>query len=144
MIITLAPVVWPDPGMAIDLELSITGVEPCHINHTLLCHVMNLPEPLHLNIQAEFIVSSKISIKCTFIKKKLNILSQSQSTTAHLVLVLVFLLGVGISASNDVTFLLVVRAVLIIGNFAYCVDQGTFSCSHKKLNVVPEKKMFVL
>ncbi|XP_059148965.1 deleted in lung and esophageal cancer protein 1-like [Physella acuta] len=44
-----------DPGMAIDLELSITGVEPCYINHTLLCHVMNLPEPLHLNIQAEFI-----------------------------------------------------------------------------------------
>lgn len=43
-----------DPGMAMDMELSITGPEPGKIDHTLYCHVMNLEEPLHLHVQAEF------------------------------------------------------------------------------------------
>lgn len=43
-----------DPGMAMDMELSVTGPEPGMINHTLYCHVMNLEEPLHLQVQAEF------------------------------------------------------------------------------------------
>ena len=37
-----------------DMELSITGTEPGKIDHTLYCHVMNLEEPLHLQVQAEF------------------------------------------------------------------------------------------
>lgn len=41
-----------DPGMAMDLEISITGVEPGIINHTLFCYVMNMAEPLHLHVQA--------------------------------------------------------------------------------------------
>ncbi|RUS82779.1 hypothetical protein EGW08_009443 [Elysia chlorotica] len=41
-----------DPGMAMDLEISITGVEPGTISHTLYCYVMNMPEPLHLHVQA--------------------------------------------------------------------------------------------
>ncbi|XP_052802383.1 deleted in lung and esophageal cancer protein 1-like isoform X2 [Mya arenaria] len=43
-----------DPGMAMDMELSITGPQPGQIDHTLYCHVMNLEEPLHLQVQAEF------------------------------------------------------------------------------------------
>ena len=43
-----------DPGMAMDMELSITGPEPGRIDHTLYCHVMNLEDPLHLQVQAEF------------------------------------------------------------------------------------------
>ena len=45
---------FTDPGMAMDMELSITGPEPGKIDHTLYCHVMNLEEPLHLHVQAEF------------------------------------------------------------------------------------------
>ena len=44
--------VYSDPGMAMDLEISITGVEPGNINHTLFCYVMNMAEPLHLHVQA--------------------------------------------------------------------------------------------
>ena len=40
--------------MAMDMELCITGPEPGKIDHTLYCHVMNLEEPLHLQVQAEF------------------------------------------------------------------------------------------
>ncbi|XP_021361346.1 deleted in lung and esophageal cancer protein 1-like isoform X1 [Mizuhopecten yessoensis] len=43
-----------DPGMAMDLELGITGAMPGKINHTLYCHVMNMTEPLHLHVEAEF------------------------------------------------------------------------------------------
>lgn len=43
-----------DPGMAMDLEVSITGVEPGTISHTLQCYIMNLPEPLHLHVEADF------------------------------------------------------------------------------------------
>lgn len=39
-----------DPGMAMDLELSITGTEPGHISQTLFCYVLNLLEPLHLHV----------------------------------------------------------------------------------------------
>ena len=50
-------IIMTDPGMAMDLEVSITGVDPGKISHTLLCYVMNMPEPLHLHIEAEFKVS---------------------------------------------------------------------------------------
>ena len=40
--------------MAMDMELCITGSEPGKIDHTLYCHVMNLEEPLHLQVLAEF------------------------------------------------------------------------------------------
>ena len=40
--------------MAMDMELCITGPGPGKIDHTLYCHVMNLEEPLHLQVQAEF------------------------------------------------------------------------------------------
>ncbi|KAK3588190.1 hypothetical protein CHS0354_012251 [Potamilus streckersoni] len=43
-----------DPGMAMDMELSITGVEPGKIDHTLYCYVMNMDEPLHLHVECEF------------------------------------------------------------------------------------------
>ncbi|KAL4222937.1 Deleted in lung and esophageal cancer protein 1 [Mactra antiquata] len=43
-----------DHGMAMDMEMSITGTEPGKIDHTLYCHVMNLEDPLHLQVQAEF------------------------------------------------------------------------------------------
>ncbi|KAH9519059.1 Deleted in lung and esophageal cancer protein 1 [Bulinus truncatus] len=43
-----------DPGMAMDLEISITGVEAGQIKHTLFCHVVHLHEPLPLYIQAQF------------------------------------------------------------------------------------------
>ncbi|XP_012940303.1 deleted in lung and esophageal cancer protein 1 [Aplysia californica] len=43
-----------DPGMAMDLEVSITGIEPGKISHTLLCYVMNMAEPLHLHVDAHF------------------------------------------------------------------------------------------
>ena len=39
-----------------DMELCITGPGPRNIDHTLYCHVMNLEEPLHLQVQAEFMV----------------------------------------------------------------------------------------
>nr|KAG5714264.1 hypothetical protein BaRGS_018481 [Batillaria attramentaria] len=42
-----------DPGMAMDLELSLTGSEPGHISHTLFCYVLNLEEPLHLHVEAD-------------------------------------------------------------------------------------------
>ena len=45
--------------MAMDMELCITGPEPGKIDHTLYCHVMNLEDPLHLQVQAEFKVSDK-------------------------------------------------------------------------------------
>ena len=32
----------------------VSGPEPGKIDHTLYCHVMNLEEPLHLQVQAEF------------------------------------------------------------------------------------------
>ena len=41
-----------DPGMAMDLELSITGAQPGHISHTLLCIVGSLQQPLHLLVDA--------------------------------------------------------------------------------------------
>ncbi|KAK7110848.1 deleted in lung and esophageal cancer protein 1-like isoform X2 [Littorina saxatilis] len=41
-----------DPGMAMDLEVGITGSEPGHIIHTLFCYVLNLDEPLHLHVDA--------------------------------------------------------------------------------------------
>ncbi|XP_061179869.1 deleted in lung and esophageal cancer protein 1-like isoform X2 [Saccostrea echinata] len=43
-----------DPGMAMDLELSITGSEPGKVDQTMYCYVMNLDEPLHLHVEAEF------------------------------------------------------------------------------------------
>lgn len=46
--------VFADPGMAMDLELSITGSEPGKVDKTLYCYVMNLEEPLHLHVEAEF------------------------------------------------------------------------------------------
>ncbi|XP_064614552.1 LOW QUALITY PROTEIN: deleted in lung and esophageal cancer protein 1-like [Liolophura sinensis] len=42
------------PGMALDLELSITGSHPGKIDQTLLCFVDNLQEPVHLHVEAEF------------------------------------------------------------------------------------------
>ncbi|PVD31091.1 hypothetical protein C0Q70_10369 [Pomacea canaliculata] len=42
-----------DPGMAMDLEVSITGCAPGHISQTLYCSVLNLDEPLHLHIEAD-------------------------------------------------------------------------------------------
>ncbi|XP_076461366.1 deleted in lung and esophageal cancer protein 1-like isoform X2 [Babylonia areolata] len=39
-----------DPGMAMDLELSVTGTQPGHISHTLYCFVLNMEEPLHLHV----------------------------------------------------------------------------------------------
>ncbi|XP_071102579.1 deleted in lung and esophageal cancer protein 1-like [Haliotis cracherodii] len=42
-----------DPGMAMDLELSLTGVEPGKISTTLYCFVMNMDDPLALHIEAE-------------------------------------------------------------------------------------------
>ncbi|KAL8567948.1 hypothetical protein ACOMHN_029123 [Nucella lapillus] len=39
-----------DPGMAMDLELCVTGTEPGHISHTLFCYILNLDEPLHLHV----------------------------------------------------------------------------------------------
>nr|XP_022304299.1 deleted in lung and esophageal cancer protein 1-like isoform X2 [Crassostrea virginica] len=43
-----------DPGMAMDLELSITGSEPGKVDQTMYCYVMNLDDPLHLHVEAEF------------------------------------------------------------------------------------------
>ncbi|KAL5006767.1 hypothetical protein ScPMuIL_015573 [Solemya velum] len=43
-----------DPGMAMDMELSITGVEPGKLSHTLYCYVMNMTEPLHLHVECDF------------------------------------------------------------------------------------------
>ncbi|KAK6165505.1 hypothetical protein SNE40_022422 [Patella caerulea] len=43
-----------DPGMAIDLELSITGEEPGKLDHTLFCHIHNMENPLPLQILTEF------------------------------------------------------------------------------------------
>jgi hypothetical protein len=40
--------------MAMDLELSITGSEPGKVDTTLYCYVMNLDEPLHLHVEADF------------------------------------------------------------------------------------------
>ena len=46
--------------MAMDMEISITGSEPGKVNETLYCYVMNLDEPLHLHVEADFKV--KISV----------------------------------------------------------------------------------
>lgn len=43
-----------DPGMAMDLELSVTGSEPGKVSETIYCYVMNLDDPLHLHVEAEF------------------------------------------------------------------------------------------
>lgn len=40
--------------MAMDMEISVTGSEPGKVNETLYCYVMNLDEPLHLHVEAEF------------------------------------------------------------------------------------------
>ncbi|XP_041367117.1 deleted in lung and esophageal cancer protein 1-like [Gigantopelta aegis] len=42
-----------DPGMAVDLELGLTGVEPGKISTTLYCYVMNMDEPLALHVEFE-------------------------------------------------------------------------------------------
>lgn len=46
-------VLLTDAGMAMDLELSVTGSEPCHISHTLFCYVHNMDEPLHLHVDTD-------------------------------------------------------------------------------------------
>lgn len=43
-----------DPGMAMDMEISVTGSEPGKVSETLYCYVMNLDEPLHLHVEADF------------------------------------------------------------------------------------------
>ena len=40
-----------------DLELSLSGSEPCKIDHTLSCQVHHLEEPLMLHVDAEIKVS---------------------------------------------------------------------------------------
>lgn len=59
-----------DPGMAMDLELSVTGSEPGKVSETIYCYVMNLDDPLHLHVEAEFKViyqlflwTSQVTIK---------------------------------------------------------------------------------
>ncbi|BFZ02531.1 hypothetical protein BsWGS_05570 [Bradybaena similaris] len=42
-----------EPGMAMDFEMSVTGVEPGVINHTVLCHILNMVEPLRFLVQAD-------------------------------------------------------------------------------------------
>lgn len=49
-----------DPGMAMDLELSVTGSEPGKVSETIYCYVMNLDDPLHLHVEAEFKVIYQI------------------------------------------------------------------------------------
>lgn len=49
-----------DPGMAMDLELSVTGSEPGKVSETIYCYVMNLDDPLHLHVEAEFKVITGI------------------------------------------------------------------------------------
>lgn len=49
-----------DPGMAMDLELSVTGSEPGKVSETIYCYVMNLDDPLHLHVEAEFKVITEI------------------------------------------------------------------------------------
>lgn len=51
-----------DPGMAMDLELSVTGAEPGKVSETIYCYVMNLDDPLHLHVEAEFKVFTGIVI----------------------------------------------------------------------------------
>ncbi|ESO99858.1 hypothetical protein LOTGIDRAFT_238688 [Lottia gigantea] len=43
-----------DPGMAIDLEISVTGVKPGKLNHTIYCQVLNMDQPLPLHVEGEF------------------------------------------------------------------------------------------
>ena len=43
-----------DPGMAMDMEISITGAEPGKVIDNLYCYVMNMDEPLHLHVEADF------------------------------------------------------------------------------------------
>ncbi|KAK7011463.1 deleted in lung and esophageal cancer protein 1 [Biomphalaria glabrata] len=43
-----------DPGMAMDLEISITGAQIGKISRTLFCRVVHMLEPLPLYVQAEF------------------------------------------------------------------------------------------
>ena len=40
--------------MAMDMEISVTGSEPGKVSETLYCYVMNLDEPLHLHVEADF------------------------------------------------------------------------------------------
>lgn len=42
--------------MAMDFEMSVTGVEPGVINHTVLCHILNMVEPLRFLVQADVMV----------------------------------------------------------------------------------------
>ena len=37
-----------------DMEISVTGSEPGKVSETLYCYVMNLDEPLHLHVEADF------------------------------------------------------------------------------------------
>lgn len=46
--------------MAMDLELSVTGSEPGKVSETIYCYVMNLDDPLHLHVEAEFKVIKEI------------------------------------------------------------------------------------
>ncbi|XP_013414779.1 deleted in lung and esophageal cancer protein 1 [Lingula anatina] len=41
------------PGCIMDCELSVTGTAPGKINHTLMCHIDNLDQPVPLHIEAE-------------------------------------------------------------------------------------------
>ena len=41
------------PQCELDLELSVSGSEPCKIDHTLHCHVHHLEEPLMLHVKAQ-------------------------------------------------------------------------------------------
>ncbi|CAG5134224.1 unnamed protein product, partial [Candidula unifasciata] len=43
-----------EPGMAMDFEMNVTGVEPGVISHTVLCHILNMMQPLHFLVEAEF------------------------------------------------------------------------------------------
>ena len=49
--------------MAMDLELSITGSEPGKVDQTMYCYVMNLDDPLHLHVEAEFKVNNCLNIQ---------------------------------------------------------------------------------
>ena len=56
------PSLWHvDPGMAVDLELGLTGVEPGKISTTLYCYVMNMDEPLALHVEFEVKVTHQSS-----------------------------------------------------------------------------------
>ncbi|KAK2147788.1 hypothetical protein LSH36_535g01010 [Paralvinella palmiformis] len=50
------------PQCELDLELSVSGSEPCKIDHTLNCHVHHLDEPLMLHVKAQ-IKGPEVSIE---------------------------------------------------------------------------------